>query len=81
MSSRFLFSWEVIIEFGDASRYRRRFIQRIAAGMAIETPTLNLAAIKHQFKSSLPKEKRGRKKLTYITPDRSPIDRIVVPND
>ena len=23
----------------------------------------------------------GNKKLTYITPDRSPIDRIVVPNN
>ena len=57
-------------------------MQRIVAGMAAEIPTLNLDAITCQCISTgeiiIAKAKE---KLTYITPDWSPIDSIVVPNN
>ena len=80
MTLRFLSACEGTVVNDDASMYRRRLIQRIIAGMAIELPTMSLVANTRwaPVKSSSIKPK---KKLTYITPDWSPIDSIVVPNN
>ena len=62
-------------------------MQRIDAVMAVGIPASNLVAItmvgKHRpggIRVIIDKNKENLK-LTYITPDWSPIDRIVVPNN